>query len=77
MMAIFVFIVIKSQMPEMLVESKIIINFTTPSTRAFNISYNFTLMEASLETISKMKNTNEIILKYSDYVILLNSGKIE
>ena len=60
MMAIFVFIVIKSQMPEMLVESKIIINFTTPSTRAFNISYNLTLMEASLETISKMKNTKEI-----------------
>ena len=59
-MTIFVFIVIKSQMPEMLVESKIITNFTTPSTRAFNISYNLTLMEASLETISKMQNTKEI-----------------
>ena len=53
-MAIFVFIVIKAQMPELLIESKIISNFTTPSTRAFNISYNLTLMEASLETINKM-----------------------
>ena len=53
-MAIFVFIVIKAQMPDLLIESKIIANFTTPSTRAFNISYNLTLMEASLETINKM-----------------------
>ena len=59
-MAIFVFIVIKSQMPEILIDSKIITNFTTPSTRAFNISYNLTLMEASLETISQMKNSKEI-----------------
>ena len=58
-MAIFVFIVIKAQMPELLIESKIISNFTTPSTRAFNISYNLTLMEASLEKINKM-DTKEI-----------------
>ena len=54
MMAIFAFIVIKSQMPEMLIESKIITNFTTPSTRAFNISYNLTLLDASIETINQM-----------------------
>ena len=59
-MAIFVFIIIKSQMPEMIIESKIITNFTTPSTRAFNISYNLTLMEASIETINKMENTKEL-----------------
>ena len=59
-MAIFVFIIIKSQMPDMIIETKIITNFTTPGTRAFNISYNLTLMEASLETISKMENTKEI-----------------
>jgi hypothetical protein len=58
-MAIFVFIIIKAQMPELLVETKIITNFTTPCTRAFNISYNLTLMEASIETISKM-NSKEI-----------------
>lgn len=59
-MSIFVFIVIKSQMPELVIESKIISNFTTPSTRAFNIAYNSTLMEASLETITKMENTKEL-----------------
>ena len=59
-MAIFVFIVIKSQMPDLFIETKIITNFTTPSTRAFNISYNLTLLEASLETISKMDNIKEI-----------------
>ena len=59
-MAIFIFIVIKAQMPDMFVETKIITNFTTPTTKAFNISYNLTLMEASLETISKMDNTKEI-----------------
>ena len=59
-MAIFLFIVIKAQMPELLIESKIISNFTTPSTRAFNISYNLTLMEASLETISQMENSKEL-----------------
>ena len=61
-MAIFVFIIIKAQMPELLVETKIITNFTTPCTRAFNISYNLTLMEASIETISKM-NSKEIASK--------------
>ena len=59
-LTIFVFIVIKSQMPDLFIESKIITNFTTPSTRAFNISYNLTLMEASLETINKMEDTREM-----------------
>ena len=48
-MAIFLFIVIRSQMPEIIIFSKMITNFTTPGTRAFSISYNFTLLEASLE----------------------------
>ena len=59
-MSIFVFIVIRAQMPELFIESKIISNFTTPSTRAFNIAYNLTLMEASLETITKMENSKEL-----------------
>ena len=59
-MAIFVFIIIRSQMPELFIEAKIITNFTTAGTRAFTLSYNLTLMEASLETISKIENTKEI-----------------
>ena len=66
-MSIFVFIVIKSQMPELFIESKIISNFTTPSTRAFNIAYNLTLMEASLETIIKMENSEELYNKENQF----------
>ena len=42
-MTIFLYIMIRSQMPEIIVFSKMITNFTTPNTRSFNISYNFTL----------------------------------
>ena len=58
--AIFLYITIKSQMPELFVELKIISNFTTPNTRAFTICYNCIVMEASLEIISKMDITKEI-----------------
>ena len=60
-MTIFLFIMIKCQMPEIIIFSKMITNFTTPSTRAFSISYNFTLLEASLEYISTLKNLKELI----------------
>ena len=60
-MAIFLFIVIRSQMPEILIFSKMITNFTTPGTRAFSISYNFTLLEASLEYLSSIRNLKELI----------------
>ena len=60
-MSIFLFIMIRSQMPEIIIFSKIITNFTTPSTRAFNISYNYTLMEASLEYISSLKDVDKLL----------------
>ena len=50
-MAIFLFIVIRCQMPEIIIFSKMITNFTTPNTRSFSISYNYTLLEASMEYI--------------------------
>ena len=60
-MTIFLFIMIRSQMPEIIIFSKMITNFTTPNTRSFNISYNFTLMEASLEYISSLRNVKELL----------------
>ena len=60
-MTIFLFIMIRSQMPEILVFSKMITNFTTPNTRSFNLSYNFTLLEASLEYISTLKDLKELL----------------
>ena len=61
MMAIFLFIVIKTQMPEIIIFSKMITNFTTPSTRSCSISYNFTLLEASLEYISSIRNLKDLV----------------
>ena len=47
-------------MPEILAECKIITNFTTQQTRGFNISYNLSLTEASIEKIMDMKKTKEM-----------------
>ena len=58
--AIFLYIFIKTQMPELLIECKIITNFTTQQTRGFNISYNLSMAEASIEKIMEMKNTKEM-----------------
>jgi hypothetical protein len=60
-MTIFLFIMIKSQMPEIIIFSKMITNFTTPGTRSFNLSYNFTLLEASLEYISSLKDLKPLL----------------
>ena len=68
-MTIFLFIMIRSQMPEIIVFSKMITNFTTPNTRSFNLSYNFTLLEASLEYISSLKDLKEL-LKDDDKMLI-------
>ena len=60
-MAIFLFVLIRTQMPEIIIFSKMITNFTTPGTRSFSISYNFTLLEASLEYISSLRNLKELV----------------
>ena len=59
LMGIFVYIVIRAQMPDILVELNIISNFTTNLTKAFSLSYNLTLLQASLETIKNMDKTKE------------------
>ena len=68
-MTIFLFIMIKSQMPEIIIYSKMITNFTTPNTRSFNLSYNFTLLEASLEYISTLKNLKELLKGQEDKIL--------
>ena len=60
---IFLYIIIHSQMPEILLYCKIIKNFTTQFTKGFNISYNYTLLEASLDYINGLKDIKEIIKK--------------
>ena len=65
-MTIFLFIMIKSQMPEIIIFSKMITNFTTPNTRSFNLSYNFTLLEAALEYISSLKDLKPLLIDGGD-----------
>ena len=67
-MNIFLYIIIQSQMPEVLLFCKIINNFTTQFTKAFNIAYNYTLLEASLEYISGLKDINEIYQKENGFI---------
>ena len=38
-----------------------ITNFTTPNTKNFSISYNFTLLEASMEYISSLRNLKDML----------------
>ena len=62
-MSIFLYIIIQSQMPEILLYCKIINNFTTQFTKGFSIAYNYTLLEASLDSINDIKNVKEQVQK--------------
>ena len=58
--SIFLYIFIKTQMPEIYIEYKIISNFTTVQTKGFNISYNSSMTQACMEKIMEMKDIKEI-----------------
>ena len=57
---IFLYIIIQTQMPEILIECKIIENFTSELTKTFNVSYNYTLLEASIDYINGKNYINEL-----------------
>ena len=59
-MTIFLYIIIQSQMPDILLYCKIINNFTTQFTKGFNIAYNYTLLEASVDYINDLKDINDL-----------------
>jgi hypothetical protein len=63
LMTIFIYIIIKSQMPELLVHTKIIKEFTTSTTRSSMIGYYFTTLEASLIYILSVKDKSELLNK--------------
>ena len=67
-MTIFLYIIIQSQMPEILLYCKIINNFTTEFTKAFNIAYNYTLLEASLDYIIGIKDIKELFQKEKGFL---------
>ena len=67
-MNIFLYIIIQTQMPEILLYCKIIEYFTTQFTRSFSVSYNFTLLEASLQYINELKDVGGLNQKENGFV---------
>lgn len=63
LMTIFIYIIIKSQMPELLVHTKFIKEFTTSTTRSSMMGYYYTTMEASLIYILSVKDKSELLNK--------------
>ena len=61
LMTIFLFIIIKSGMPELTIHAKMIKNFTSSTTRGTMIGYYYTTLEASIAYIEELKDTNELV----------------
>ena len=66
--SIFLYIIIQAQMPEILIYCKIINNFTTQFTKGFNIAYNYTLLEASVDYIRELKDINDLYEKENGFI---------
>ena len=61
LMTIFLFIIIKSGMPELTIYAKMIKNFPSSTTRGTMIGYYYTTLEASIAYIEELKDTNELV----------------
>ena len=48
-------------MPEIIIYEKMISNFTTPSTRSFNLSYNFAMIEIAIQHLQSLKDLKKLI----------------
>lgn len=63
LMAIFIFVVIKAQFPEILLHQKIVNDFTSRTTKSTMIGYYNTTLEAAIEYIQKEKIGNESFIQ--------------
>lgn len=61
LMTIFIYIIIKTQMPEILIHSKFIKEFTTSTTRSTMVGYYYTTVEASMIYILTIKDKSELL----------------
>ena len=57
---IFLYVLIQTQMPEILIENKIINNFTTELIKSSSLAYNLSLLEASIDYINGLKDINNL-----------------
>ena len=63
LMTIFLFIIVKSKMPELAIFAKMIKHFTTSTTRGTMIGYYYTTLEATIAYVEELKDVNEVIKK--------------
>ena len=68
MMSIMLYIIIQTQMPEILIYCKMINNFTTDFTKAFNIAYNYATIQTSLEFINDLNDINKLTIKENGFI---------
>jgi hypothetical protein len=61
LMTIFIFIIIKSQISELLVHSKFVKEFTTSTTRSTMMGYYYTTLEACLIYISSINDKSDFL----------------
>jgi hypothetical protein len=61
LMTIFIYIIIKSQMSDILIHSKFIKEFTTNTTKSTMMGYYYTTLEASLIYILEVKDKDDLI----------------
>ena len=61
LMTIFLYIIIKSQMPEISIFAKMIKNFTTSTTKLTTIGYYYSTLEATIVYIEQLTDTKEVI----------------
>jgi hypothetical protein len=73
LMTIFIYILIKSQMADILVYSKLISLLTTCTSRSTMIGYYYTTLEASLIYILEIKDRNDFLQKDRRITIIRNS----
>jgi hypothetical protein len=63
LMTIFIYIIIKSNMTDLLIHSKFIKEFTTNTTQSTMVGYYYTTLEASLTYLLEIKDKQELIKK--------------
>ena len=65
-MNIFIYIIFKAKMIDIIVYCKIISLFTTCTTKSSMIGYYYSTFEASISYIMKIKNVKEILINKKD-----------
>lgn len=68
LMVLFIFILINSQMGDILVEEKIIDNFTTKMSRGSNIGYYYTTLQAAIDYVYNETNMTNDKLRRSSFL---------